>query len=256
MNQKNNVSNVSSSVKDILFIHGITSYGKAHLQIAKHLTKLGYRFHYFDLPGHGNKKWEWNDHKFKFTDMLNFIDDYIKINLKDKPFIIMGHSMGGGIALSTYPKYINQIKAVILECPLTPAIFNRSEEDGEFKIGDLFKNFARVKAIILKGWTKFKVGVCKWLGKDRCFAPLLTNIIKSDALNIISDGIKNIKVPTLLIVGSQDKVIPPIATSKYLSKYIKNITVQTAVSAGHNPFKDTPEQYQEFIIDFLKKVNR
>jgi alpha-beta hydrolase superfamily lysophospholipase len=83
--------------------------------------------------------------------MLNFIDDYIKINLKDKPFIIMGHSMGGGIALSTYPKYINQIKAVILECPLTPAIFNRSEEDGEFKIGDLFKNFARAKAIILKG---------------------------------------------------------------------------------------------------------
>jgi alpha-beta hydrolase superfamily lysophospholipase len=55
MKEKNIVSN-KKPVKDILFIHGITSFGKAHLQIAKYLNKKGYRFHYFDLPGHGKKK--------------------------------------------------------------------------------------------------------------------------------------------------------------------------------------------------------
>ena len=55
MNQKNNLSS-TPFVKDILFIHGITSFGKAHIEIAEYLTKLGYRFHYFDLPGHGQKK--------------------------------------------------------------------------------------------------------------------------------------------------------------------------------------------------------
>jgi alpha-beta hydrolase superfamily lysophospholipase len=81
--------------------------------------------------------------------MLNFVDEYINLNLKGKPFIIMGHSMGGGITLTTYPKYKNQIKAVMLECPLTPAIFNRSEEEGKFKVGDLFKNFKKARKILL-----------------------------------------------------------------------------------------------------------
>jgi alpha-beta hydrolase superfamily lysophospholipase len=82
--------------------------------------------------------------------MLKFVDDYIKVYLHDKPFIIMGHSMGGGITLATFPKYKTQIKAVILECPLTPAIFSRSEEEGEFKVTDLFKNFTKAKTIILR----------------------------------------------------------------------------------------------------------
>jgi alpha-beta hydrolase superfamily lysophospholipase len=57
MNQKNNLSN-PAHVKDILFIHGITSFGKAHIRIAQSLNKLGYHSHYFDLPGHGSKKGE------------------------------------------------------------------------------------------------------------------------------------------------------------------------------------------------------
>jgi pimeloyl-ACP methyl ester carboxylesterase len=84
----------------------------------------------------------------------------------------------------------------------------------------------------------------------------LSDIIHSHALDIIQKGILEIDVPTLLIVGSKDQVIPPIATTKYLSKYIKNITVNVAISAGHNPFKDTPEQFQEFIVAFLQKLNK
>lgn len=188
--------------------------------------------------------------------MLNFVDNYIQIHLKDKPFIIMGHSMGGGIVFATYPKYRQQIKAVILECPLTPAIFNRSEENGKFKIGDLFRNFQKTKLIIMDGWIKFRIGITKWLGKDRRFAPLLGNIIRSDALDQIKAGIKEVDAPTLLIVGQKDNVIPPIATTKFLQKYITKIEVQVAINARHNPFKETPEQYKEFIINFINKINK
>jgi pimeloyl-ACP methyl ester carboxylesterase len=63
-----------------------------------------------------------------------------------------------------------------------------------------------------------------------------------------------VDVPTLLIVGENDRVIPPIATKRYLKRYIKDITINTAISAHHNPFKETPEQYQEFITAFLKSL--
>jgi pimeloyl-ACP methyl ester carboxylesterase len=85
---------------------------------------------------------------------------------------------------------------------------------------------------------------------------LLSNIIRSEALDLIEHGVFQINVPTLLIVGSKDSVIPPIATSKYLSHYIKDIDVKVAINAGHNPYRDTPEQYQEFIDEFLKRINK
>jgi alpha-beta hydrolase superfamily lysophospholipase len=84
--------------------------------------------------------------------MLKFVDKYIKDNLQNKPFIIMGHSMGGGITLSTYPKFKEQIAAIILECPLSPAATNRSEENGEYTPTDVSrKTIKRAKHIAKLG---------------------------------------------------------------------------------------------------------
>jgi pimeloyl-ACP methyl ester carboxylesterase len=41
--------------KNIIFVHGITSFGKSHIVLERSLTKLGYNFHSFDLPGHGER---------------------------------------------------------------------------------------------------------------------------------------------------------------------------------------------------------
>jgi alpha-beta hydrolase superfamily lysophospholipase len=80
--------------------------------------------------------------------MLNFVDEYIKINIKDKPFMIMGHSMGGGIALSTYTKHKSHIAAVILECPLTPAVFVRRSQIDKNDLKNFSQKIKRTRELI------------------------------------------------------------------------------------------------------------
>jgi alpha-beta hydrolase superfamily lysophospholipase len=147
MNKKT-ITTSKPLVKDIIFIHGITSFGASHIEICKVLTKLGYNFHLFDLPGHGAKRKEWETHKFTFNDMLDFVNNYIDTKIKGKPFIIMGHSMGGGITLATCAKYKSQIKAVILECPLTPAVYNHTEDKGKVNFKDVKINLAKYRRML------------------------------------------------------------------------------------------------------------
>jgi alpha-beta hydrolase superfamily lysophospholipase len=80
--------------------------------------------------------------------MLKFVSNYIDTNIKDKPFIIMGHSMGGGVTLATCTKYRSQIKAVILECPLTPAVYNHTEEKDKLNFKDVPINIAKYRRIV------------------------------------------------------------------------------------------------------------
>jgi alpha-beta hydrolase superfamily lysophospholipase len=41
--------------KNIIFVHGVTSFGKSHIVLERNLTRQGYKFHSFDLPGHGSR---------------------------------------------------------------------------------------------------------------------------------------------------------------------------------------------------------
>jgi pimeloyl-ACP methyl ester carboxylesterase len=116
-------------IKDILFIHGITSFGNSHIALNRKLTRLGYNFHSFDLPGHGEKKSQWINHIFKFEDMVEFVVKYIEKNLKNKPFIILGHSMGGGITQVISKIFKKQVKFVIFECPFSLAMKIGSENE-------------------------------------------------------------------------------------------------------------------------------
>jgi pimeloyl-ACP methyl ester carboxylesterase len=50
--------------------------------------------------------------------MVNYVKNYINTNLKNEKFIILGHSMGGGITQVICKMFKKQITGVILECPL------------------------------------------------------------------------------------------------------------------------------------------
>jgi pimeloyl-ACP methyl ester carboxylesterase len=49
--------------------------------------------------------------------MVNCVKEYINKKLKNEKFIILGHSMGGGITQVICKMFKKQITGVILECP-------------------------------------------------------------------------------------------------------------------------------------------
>jgi triacylglycerol lipase len=89
------------------------------------------------------------------------------------------------------------------------------------------------------------------------FLPLLLDILFSNGLEKIEQGIKMIKVPTLLLTGENDKVVPSKSTVNYLQSFIKkDLIAKTVINTAHNPYRDNPEQYKKFIFDFLSEFNK
>jgi pimeloyl-ACP methyl ester carboxylesterase len=68
----------------------------------------------------------------------------------------------------------------------------------------------------------------------------------------VIDGLPSINVPTLVIVGDQDK--PFLAPSEYMAKKIHGARLETIAGAGHSSNLDQPDQFNRVLVDFLDSL--
>jgi alpha-beta hydrolase superfamily lysophospholipase len=100
---------------DILFIHGFNSTYFSHVHFLEALYEEGYNLFTFDLPNHGVNVS--HTEQFLFADYLKYIKQFI-IDNKLKKIILIGHSMGGGLALALQNDKELKFMNVILLDPL------------------------------------------------------------------------------------------------------------------------------------------
>jgi pimeloyl-ACP methyl ester carboxylesterase len=58
-------------------------------------------------------------------------------------------------------------------------------------------------------------------------------------------------LPTLLIWGRRDKVVP-LASGKELKLHLRNAKLLVMDRAGHLPYEEYPEEFNSILLDFLK----
>jgi pimeloyl-ACP methyl ester carboxylesterase len=66
------------------------------------------------------------------------------------------------------------------------------------------------------------------------------------------DKLQNIRIPTLLIAGDADAIIP-IENSKIIHKKIKHSRLEILEGAGHGAMFQFPEIFSKKVVDFLEK---
>lgn len=66
---------------------------------------------------------------------------------------------------------------------------------------------------------------------------------------------KDIKVPTLIIWGRQDRIIP-LRVGELLDRDIANSTLKIIEECGHAPQEERPEETVPLVVEFLKGVYR
>jgi pimeloyl-ACP methyl ester carboxylesterase len=71
---------------------------------------------------------------------------------------------------------------------------------------------------------------------------------------IVMNSLPNIKVPVLVVVGSEDK--PFLAASDYMTKKIPGCQKVVVPHAGHAVNIDQPERFNDAILQFLSSVKR
>ncbi|WP_293848331.1 alpha/beta fold hydrolase [uncultured Brevibacterium sp.] len=100
-----NVTRMGDQGPTLVFLHGLMGRGKNFTGVAKELSK-DFRMVLIDLPNHGESPWT---HTFSYTDMAQAVAKEIEL---DAPVYLLGHSMGGKVAMTlalTQPELVDKL---------------------------------------------------------------------------------------------------------------------------------------------------
>lgn len=189
---------------------------------------------------------------------LRALLDKLKV---DKTYLL-GHSMGGCIAQQFALDYPKRVKGLVLfstfSQPLDPPFDWDSFKQmlTSVDLSEVVEQFAPMmfSPNVDKGlleWTKseMKSAAQPYTGK---MLEVLLDFSESLFTFNVTDQLKNIKAPTLVIVGKDDTNTPP----KFSEIIHKNIPKSEMVlmSGFHNCSLEYPDEFNKIVLGFLRKL--
>jgi 3-oxoadipate enol-lactonase len=238
-------------VTPLVFLHGVGGGHHAWEQQLPYFAGLGYPSHAWDQPGYGHSPTvEPYDLEHISASLARLIE-----SLGSEPVVLVGHSMGGMIAQETYARHPRLVKALAL-CFTSPAFAGGSSEfTKQFiaaRIGPLDegKSMAEIAAQLIPTMgSNSKLAEQLMAGVPpetyRKAVRLLTTFDRRKEL-------AGIKVPTLLIAGSEDKTAPPSVMERMAQK-IPGAEYALIPNCGHLGPMDRPEEFNAALLAFLRK---
>ncbi len=199
-----------------------------------------------DLPGHGNSEGPSCDSVGGYADALK---DALTFNKVPAAFIV-GHSMGGAVAIDLAMRYLALVRGIVL-------------------IG----TGARLKVYpeILEGIVKDKEKTARMI-IDTAFSPafpeklkekVFTEYMKNDAKTVFNDftacdgfnvmgQLGSLSVPALVICGKEDR-FTPVKYSHYLTDTIPGAGLVLIEGAGHMVMIERPAEVNRSIEEFISR---
>jgi 3-oxoadipate enol-lactonase len=230
----------------IILIHGAVGDSRLFRFQLKHFGAR-YKAIAVDLPGHGHS----------FTGRVPTLDDFINA-IEDiareegiSSFVLIGHSMGGGVCLEACRQRLRGLAGIVLVStssvlPVSPALVDILVRDDMDALAELI-----VGAVFSK-----KVDLLVGLAK-KGLHEMNRDIIKADVeickrmdyANILEE----IDVPVLVIANRRDLVISS-GLSSSLAAGIKNSRLVLFDHDGHVPFFENPDSFNAAVDEFLQDI--
>lgn len=242
----------------IIFIHGFP-FNKSMWNLQVDSLKDKYRLIRYDIRGHGNSGTGDEDFSIDLfaSDLIGLMDA-----LKIDRAILCGLSMGGYIALNAIGKYPERFDGLVLSDTQCIADTPEAKE----------KRIKTIEAIKHSGVKTYAAESIKNL-----FAPeslqtklketadvkemILNTSVQSlcntlHALSVRKDTchlLPEIKVPVLILVGSEDKITPPAAAG-FMHERIKGSMLKIIDHAGHLSNLENPGEFNDQLKKFIASV--
>ena len=255
---------VTGKGQPLIMLHGFGASSYSFSKIIPELSKY-FTIYAFDLKGFGDSP-KPDDHRYSVYDQALLVDQYLKKHHLDK-VILLGHSYGGGVALSLAlmdPKrfaklvlidsasYDQQLPKLIrwLQIPvlgklgfyLIPATVEVKES---YKYA--FYDNRKIPEDIVKEYARnlYKPNARK------VYLQTVENLIPED-IEKISRRYKTIQIPTLIVWGANDIVIRKEKAYR-LHRDIPHSQLKIIPRCGHIPHEEKPQETLKLLEDFLLK---
>lgn len=235
----------------LLLIHGAFCSSKDFKNIIEPLSKK-YRVVVLDLPGFGLSSKEPNI-SYSRKNLATVCNQFMN-SLGYKKYSVLGHSMGGEIALNMASQYKDNIDKMILVDSAGLINSQKNINLPPWVVKELTINYygeflAQVKKLNSILNINFDTAQ-KNLYYNRMISPdTLKAIHSTDDSGSIKNAIKDIKTPTLIIWGGKDKIIP-VTNGYELNNMLSSSSLIIFENSGHSPFVEAEDLFIKEVLKF------
>ena len=242
----------------IIFVHGIGEHIQRYLPMAGMFSNEGIAFTGVDLPGHGRSDGRRGNIKnFRILEeMITILVESCRKTFPGIPIYIYGHSMGGGIVLKYLLDVNPRIKGAIVTSPWLRLSFDPPKikvilasvlkyiVPGLVQPAGLNVSHISHNEIIVENYKTDP------LVHDKISISLFDGAMKAAKYSL--EHASELKIPTLLIHGSDDLITSPEGSREFAEKSDK--VLFRIWEGGYHELHNEPfnEDVFRFIMNWIK----
>jgi len=249
----------------IVFSHGWPLSGDAWEDQMIFLADRGYRSIAHDRRGHGrsSQPWEGNDMNTYADDLATLVE---KLDLKNA--IHVGHSTGGGEVARYIARHgTKRVAKAVLIGAVPPLMLKTAANPG----GLPMEAFDQIRAGVLADRSQFFKDLSApfyganragakvsqglrdsfWLQSMLCGHKAAYDCIKAFSETDFTEDLKKFDVPTLILHGDDDQIVPIGASAMLSSKLVKGATLKVYPGAPHGMCSTLKDQVNAELFAFL-----
>jgi pimeloyl-ACP methyl ester carboxylesterase len=234
----------------LVVIHGGGGDARTWLNNIEVLSEK-YTVYVPDLPGYGES--QPLDGDYYIPELTGFINDF-SVHLGLDSFYLVGHSLGGGVALNYALESPHKIKKLVLVSSLCLgreiALWVRL-----LSIPAILRSIGSLTLALLKG---IKWVVTTFMEQVEFVIPLSpasvyiggsVTTLKEQTL-ILANRLSEIIMPTLLVWGSKDPIVP-VRHAYAAAQVIPDCRLKVFENRGHNVHRDEVREFSHVLAGFL-----
>jgi len=256
-------SQIIGEGKPFLIIHGFLGMGDNWRTLGRQFSEEGYEVHLLDMRNHGRS---FHSNTFDYTVMMEDVKTYIEVK-KLNPVVLLGHSMGGKVAMRLAVEYPDCISKLIVadigpkQYPqhhqailkgLSSLVFANSETGKEGIESRNEADKALSKYVGSAAIRQFLLKNLYWKSKGhlalRMNLPVLVKQIEEIGRALDVDAVYD-KEALFIYGGESDYILPEDHVG--IKHHFPNSIFKEVQDAGHWLHAENPKDFFKYIMDFL-----
>lgn len=245
----------------LVFLHGMGGSSISWTPIVNYFNRRNFSTLTIDLLGHGYSDRPHSVDAYSITNQAHLVAALIA-SLKLKKIVLIGHCLGGMVALTLAGLYPNLLTALIVidTSPTLPWITRTLLGFPPLKLW-----LTHIQHRLPNPYLRHEADYHPFIGSSdysprRIFSDVIHTSLKSylascnalvgyDATTLLD----HISIPTLVIVGEKDSVFPP-SVSKSIHQRLSSSSLKTIPGANHIIIVNNPQIVSRSILKFLDKL--
>jgi non-heme chloroperoxidase len=251
----------------VVFSHGWPLSADAFEDQMLFLADRGFRCIAHDRRGHGRSSQPWNG-----NDLDTYADDLAalteKLDLKDA--VHVGHSTGGGEVTRYIGRHgtkrvakavlISAIPPLMLKTPANPGglpidVFDQIRRGVQSDRSQFFMDLSMPFYGFNRPGAKVSQGLRDsfWLQGMLAGHKAVYDCIKAFSETDLTEDLKKFDVPTLILHGDDDQIVPIGASAMLSSRIVKGATLKVYAGAPHGMCSTLKDQVNAELLAFLQR---